>query len=229
MTKSQFVDKLVGPMVLPSALLGLSSNVFTTSFPRISLIVGWISIILLCISSGFYIFYSIIHKIVPKRFANLVYVVDDKLNLATIKNPYHKRVQPPGSRLGYHEGPHEAIPRGLREELGLNPNRVEVWSSAELREFGEVEIVPTPIQVQIERNKQRIGIKMHYDYIYLCRVLGETPPLDSPLNPRWMSLEQLQSLRYTNVNECPFANIIPTFESILTLIREGREHWYPLV
>lgn len=228
MINAQVIEKLVGPMILPAALIGLSTNIFTTHFPRVSLIIGWISLVVLCISSIYYFFYCIAQQIVPKRFANLVYVVDDKLNLAIIIHPYHKRVQPPGSRLGYHEGPHEAISRVLRDELGLNPNRVEVWSRTGLKEIGDVELVPTPVQVQIEKHQQRLGVKMHYDYVYLCRVPGEAPLLNSSLRPQWMSLKELENLRGTDVRLCPFADVIPTFQNILEELK-GEAHWYPLL
>jgi hypothetical protein len=221
------IEKLIGPMVLPAALVGLSTNIFTGLFPKISQLIGWFSLLLLCVSTILYVTYYISQRIVPKRFANLVYLLDEKGNLATIVHPYHGRVQPPGSRLGYHEGPNEAISRVLLEELGVDPSKVEIWSRTDLKTFGDVELVATPIQVQFERHKQRLGVNAHYDYVYLCRVAGERPSLMSTLHPQWMSLKELEGLRDTDTKRRPFADVIPTFRDILYEL-ENETNWYRL-
>lgn len=222
------IEKLIGPMILPAGLVGLSTNIFTGLFPHISQLIGWISLVLLCTSSILYFAYYISQRIVPKRFANLVYVIDEKGNLATIVHPYHGRVQPPGSRLGYHEGPHEAISRVIRNELGLDPSSVEIWSRTDFKKFGDVELVATPIQVQFEKHKQRLGVNAHYDYVYLCRVPGKRPSLKSSLNPQWMSRKDLEKLQDTDTKRRPFADVIPTFRDILKELK-GETRWYRLL
>lgn len=222
---TEVLKKFFSPMVLPAALVGLSTNIFTGLLPNLSQWIGWISLVFLSASSILYFTQYVSRRIIPKRFANLIYVVDKKENLATIAHPYHGRVQPPGSRLGYHEGPHEAITRVLHDELGLDPRKVEIWSRTDAKKFGDVELVPTPIQVQVERHKQRLGVKAHYDYVYLCRVADERPPLKSPLQPSWKSIRELEELRDTDTKLRPFADVIPTFKEILGEMQSAT-YWY---
>ncbi len=224
---TSFVEKLFSPMVLPAALVGLSTNIFIDLLPEVSKLIGWASLVLLCASSIIYFAYYTSQRIVPKRFANLIYVVDVNKSLATIVHPFYGRVQPPGSRLGYHEGPHEAISRVLREELGLDPGTIEIWSYTKPMKLGNVELVATPIQVQVEKHKHRLGVQAHYDYVYLCRVKGEPPELKSPLNPGWKSLKDLEDLRDTDTEHRPFADIIPTFKELRDKV-DDESNWYRL-
>jgi hypothetical protein len=120
----------------------------------------------------------------------------------------------PGSRLGYHEGPDQAVPRVVREELGLELHSFTFWPPFEGAEYGLTEIVQPPYQVQVERRKQRLGVGAHYDFVYVGTINGVKPPLKSQLNPQWKSLEELRNLHNAGDPEAPFANIIPTFEKI---------------
>ena len=152
-------------MVLPAVLLGFSSNVFLKWFPEVSTWIGWISLVVLTVTTivGFIGFVT--HRLVPRRFANLIYVVDKAGNLAVIDHPYHKRIQPPGSRLGYHEPPHAALARVLKTELGLDTSQVEIVPKPGHTRYGDVEIVSPPGQVQVERHTQRRGVREHYDFV----------------------------------------------------------------
>lgn len=173
---------LFSPFVLPAALLGFSSNVFQQWFPEVSTLIGWVSLIALGVATLVGLVGFVTHRLVPRRFANLIYVIDKAGNLAVIDHPYHKRVQPPGSRLGYHEPPHAAIARVLKDELGLDSSQVEMVPKPENTRWGNVEIVPAPVQVQVERHTQRLGVREHYDFVYLGIVKDLKPTLSSPLN-----------------------------------------------
>ena len=214
MTQDNLKD-LFGPMVLPAALVGFSSNAFQQWMPEASRWIGWISLILLLVTTATGVFLIVTRRVVPRRFANLIYLFDDDRNLAVIEHPYHNRLQPPGSRLGYHEAPDQAIARVLRSELGVNPQEVVTWPPIEERYYGDVEIVPRPFQVQIERHQQRLGIREHYDYVYAARIGGKRPSLKSPLNPQWMSLSELRAVAEKDIKRAPFSDVISTFEGML--------------
>jgi hypothetical protein len=217
-------NRFFSPFVLPAALIGLSSNIVLDQFPITSKYIGWVSLIVLLVSSLAYLAYRINQWIIPQRFANLIFLLDEKDRLATIVHPHHKRVQPPGSRLKYHEGPHAAISRVLVEELGINPKDVQIWSRSETMKIGETDLVASPFQVQVEHNRQRLGVKAHYDFLYICRTKGPPPELNSKYDPAWKTLEQLKKIRDTDVVKAPFANIITTYERLKKELKVGQ--WY---
>ena len=50
--------------------------------------------------------------------------------------------------------------------------------------------------------------------MYVGTVNDVKPPLESPLNPQWKSLEELKELRRAGAEGEPFTDIIPTYEKI---------------
>jgi hypothetical protein len=132
-----------------------------------------------------------------------------------IMHPHHKVLLPPGSRLGYHEAPHEAVARVLKEEMGLDRQEIEFWPKEAWKRSDRVEIVQPPFQVQVERRKQRLGIAEHYDFVYVCTIDGVKPPLQSMLNPQWKSIQDLKQLRNEDRPEKPFSDVVPTYEKII--------------
>jgi ADP-ribose pyrophosphatase YjhB (NUDIX family) len=221
---TDILNRLFGPLVLPAALIGLSSNIVLNQFPIAGQYIGWISLIVLLISSLAYVFYRINQCIIPQRFANLIFLLDQQDRLATIVHPHHKRVQPPGSRLRYHEGPHEAIYRVLVEELGINPKDVEILSRSETVKIGETDLVASPFQVQVEHNRQRLGVKAHYDFLYVCRTKVPTLVLDSKYSADWKTLKQLKDIRDQDIVRAPFANVIATYERLTEELKVGQWH-----
>jgi hypothetical protein len=212
----QTIEKIINPWTIISVLLfPTAANVFATWMP--ASVSSWVGIVTLTVLASVGVSYLILpvyNKIVPLRFANLVYVLDAERNLAVIRHPHYKRWMPAGSRLAYHEAPHQAVPRVLRDELGLEANNFKRWPEFETAQYGLTEIIEPPYQVQMERRKHRLGVGAHYDFIYVGTVNGVKPRLQSPLNPQWRSLEELKELRRTGDEEEPFADIIPTFEKI---------------
>lgn len=218
-------NRFFSPFILPAALIGLSSNIVVDRFPLASKYIGWVSLIILLMSSVSYLIYRINQWIIPQRFANLIFLLDKNYRLATIVHPHYKRRQPPGSRLKYHEGPHEAIFRVLEEELGINPKDVEILSRSETKKIGETNLVASPFQVQVEHNKHRLGVKAHYDFLYICRTKGPPPELNSKkYDPAWKALQELKDIRDTDIYKAPFANIITTYESLKEELKVGK--WY---
>jgi ADP-ribose pyrophosphatase YjhB (NUDIX family) len=212
----QTIVKVINPWTIISVLLfPAAANVFATWLPAsVSRLVGLVTLTVLASVGVSYLILLFYNKIVPLRFANLVYVLDEDRNLAVIYHPFHKKWMPPGSRLGYHEAPHQAVPRVLKEELDLEANYFKFWPNFEAAQYGPTEIVQPPYQVQVEKRKQRVGVRAHYDFVYVGTVNGVKPPLESQLNPQWRSLEDLKELRRIGAEGEPFADIIPTFEKI---------------
>jgi len=221
---TDILERLFSPFILPALLVGLSSHIITDQFPGASKYIGWISLVILLISTVAYLAYRTNQLIIPQRFANLIFLLDGRGRIATIVHPHHKRVQPPGSRLNYHEGPHCAIARVLKDELGIDPSQVEVLSRSEPMKIGETDIVASPFQVQVEHNKQRLGVKAHYDFLYVCRLTTSDLTLNSKLSPEWKSLEQLKEIRDTDISKAPFSNIISTFERLEDELKRGQ--WF---
>ena len=226
------IEKLFSPVILPGILVGLSSHVLKNKFPELSFYIGWASLVILLISTASYLVYYSHQKIIPLRFANLIYLIYEDIKsgeilFAMIFHPKHERRQPPGSRLMYHEGPHQAIHRVLKNELGIFSTKdIRAWSLTKREKYanGDVEFVPTPIQVQLENHKQRLGIKAHYDFVYLCKVVGNKPDLKSELDPKWFSIDALKEIRDNDSKRCPFADVFPTLERALLLYNEN-ENW----
>jgi hypothetical protein len=208
--------KIINPWTIITVIgFSAAANVFATLVPAsVNILVGLVTLAALASVGVSYLILRFYNKIIPLRFANLIYVLDDERNLAVISHPFHKRWMPPGSRLGFHEAPHRAVPGVLKEELGLEANYFTFWPPVEGTQYGPTEIVQPPYQVQVERRRQRLGIDEHYDFVYVGTVNGVKPPLRSQLNPQWRSLEELKELRRTGAEGEPFADIIPTFEKI---------------
>ena len=204
---------LFSPQVFPALLLGLSSNAFQEWFPKASTWIGWLSLFVLSVVTLVGIVLFATNRLVPRRFANLVYVISEHGNLAVIDHPHYGRVQPPGSRLGFVEPPHAVVTRVLKAELGLDSSQFELDPKPENPPYAHVEIVPPPFQVQIETNKHKLGVTEHYDFVYLARVKGE-PKLESDFNPEWRSVTWLKDFAKHDIERAPFPDIIPTFEML---------------
>jgi hypothetical protein len=215
------LTKIINPWTIFYVLLfPIAANVFATWLPAsVSSLVGLVTLAALVSVAVSYLALLSFNKVVPLRFANSVYVLDDDLNMAVIFHPYHKKLMQPGSRLGYHEMPHRAVYRVLDEELGMDADHFTFWPSFRTEQYGLTDIIQPPYQVQLERREQRVGIRAHYDFIYVGTVNGVKPPLVSPLNPQWKSLEEMRNLYSAGAPEAPFANIIPTFERIRESMR----------
>lgn len=218
----KYLERVFPSTALPALLLGLGTNALRDPVSgSLGLWIGRTALGLLLVSSLVYLTLLGFHRVVPRRFANLVYLFDDALNVAVIDHPFHKRILPPGSRLGYHEAPHAAVRRVLRDELGLDSDLI-AFVPNDREEIGQVRFVPPPSRVQIERTKQRLGVQEHYDFVYLCLIPGVRPELRSPLNPRWMSLSELQAVRTTNVGRAPFADVISSVERMIPIVTKSQ-------
>lgn len=167
-------------------------------------------------------------EIAPRRFANLVYLISTRGKVALIERKFYKKLVPPGTRLGYHEEPHDAILRVLEEQLGLKDVKLDFWPPFSERTYkdkqddGQVTLVPVPYQVQKEMRKHPEGIPEHYDFVYVCLVEEELK-MHGNMNPDWYSLGQIKSREENSKYGITFPDIIPTLERLLPeLEREGK-------
>lgn len=167
-------------------------------------------------------------EIAPRRFANLIYLISRNGNVALIEHKYHKKIMPPGTRLGYHEEPHDAIWRVLKEELGIRNVKLQFWPDFVERTYkdkmgdGQIVLVPVPYQVQKEIRPQEEGIPEHYDFVYVCLTEYEFE-MHGDMNPKWYSLNELKSRENDSRYGITFPDVIPTIERLfLELEREGK-------
>lgn len=214
-----FLQKLFPATALPALIVGLAPLALQHHISeQTRLRFGQAAVLLIGVSAVIYVLLWAQGKIIPRRFANLVYLFDNQLNVAVIQQPFYKRVQPPGTRLGYHDAPHEAVARVVKNELGIDPTVVNPIPGPG-QKWGKVEIVPRPVQVQVERRKHRLGVREHYDFVYLCTIDTARPMLKGPHHPMWMSLAELESARDHDADNGPFEDVIPTVKNLIDDLR----------
>jgi hypothetical protein len=216
----KFISKHTKSLALPSFFIPLGLTPLVAEYPDVNIYLKYISVSALSIIALVFLFHLVratAYKFIPRRFANLVFALDEEDNLAVIEHRLYKRFQPPGSRLYYHETPHSAIERVMSNELGLNQEQYKILSEdAELPNYNRAFTVPKPFQVQVEMGKHKLGIKEHYDFLYAVRVSGIRPKLNSDQHPRWVSLKELELLIQDNIEKAPWESIIPTYKSLLS-------------
>lgn len=158
-----------------------------------------------------------------RRYANLVYLIDDSDNLAVIHHKQYGLWIPCGSRLEPYEMPHAAVHRAVSEEFGLDSSRYEFWPEHKTIKYGDTEIVPRPYQVQLEKGDHREGIPFHYDFVYVCRAKGKKPSLSGKEESRWISLSELEEeiKEAGKRTKVTFPDVLPTFQRILREMHQG--------
>jgi 8-oxo-dGTP pyrophosphatase MutT (NUDIX family) len=161
---------------------------------------------------------SKVDEIANRRYANLIYLVDQAGNLALVYRKEYKVWIPCGTRLNPYEQPHEAVHRAISEELGLREQDYTFWPVQEYPNYGKVQIVPAPYQVQEEYRTHRGGVPEHYDFVYVCRASKERPTLrgKSELKARWVSFDDFaHEVEAAERETVTFADVLPTYEKIL--------------
>jgi hypothetical protein len=218
---TRIYEQVTPVVTVPGILVGLCGNSVAELWPTVTSWVGRVSLFIVLASALVYAVLLGFHRLVPRRYANLVYLLDDNMNVALIQHPFHKRIQPPGSRLKYHERPHEAVNRVLTEELGVQGEVAFIPGPAHPEKIGDVTSVPAPIRVQIEKRKQRLGVAEHYDFVYLCRIQGVRPSLRSPIGGEWLSLAELKERARSHAATTPFEDVIPTLETLIPIAQQS--------
>lgn len=215
-----FLDKYIESLALPSLLIGLIVSALLTYIPSSSNYIILICGTFLILITIYWIAIRITNRLIPRRFANFIYALDDNKNLAIIFHQFYNRYQPPGSRLKTNEAPHLAVERVMSEELGLNKEDYELISEdKDLPKYGDTQIVPKPFLVKSELGPHRRWVKEHYAFVYICKVRGTKPQLSSSLNPRWMNIEELLYLSENDVKHAPWGDVIPTYTKVLDFLR----------
>ncbi len=101
------------------------------------------------------------------------------------------------------------------DELGLDNTSYTFWPEVEYPRYSNTEFVPRPYQVQVERNKHRLGVKEHYDYVYVFKTRGKIPDLNKKYGAQFLGLDELEDIRDTDAESAPWPDIIPTYKKIL--------------
>lgn len=212
----RFIESCLTSWTVPSLFVGLSAAGLAPKYPYYFEKIGHFSLFFLIIISLIIIVMRLTNYFIPRRFANSVFVIDEDQNIALILHPHYKRFQPPGSRLGYHEPPHLAVKRVLKDELGLSSANYSLVSNEfELRKYGNNIMVPKPYAVKVENGRHRLGIVEHYDYVYVCLVNSVRPSIHSDISPQWFSLTELLELSKNNIQNAPWEDVVPIFQNIL--------------
>lgn len=203
-------------IVVISLLLGLSSSGLVVKHPEVGIWLSYLSIFLLIVVVVRYILIRLLNKFVPRRYANLIFMLDEENNLAVLKHPLYSRIQPPGGRLFYNESLHLSISRIIKKELGLEETSYKVVSDDNsLERYGTAYLVPRPFQIQVEIGSHKLGVREHYDFVYVCFAKGIKPILDSSFHAIWVSLDELEDFSKKNIQNAPWESIIPTFKKVI--------------
>ena len=161
---------------------------------------------------------SKVDELANRRYANLIYLIDIAGSLALVYRKEYKVWIPCGTRLEPYEQPHEAVHRAISEELGLGEQAYTFWPEQDYPNYGKVQIVPRPYQVQEEYRTHRGGVPEHYDFVYVCQTIEKRPTLSCKpeLKTRWVSFDELVREAKTGGPETvTFADVLPTYEKIL--------------
>lgn len=211
---------------IPGILLGLGASGHLTNYVNgvlkdTGFTLGSLATILLVIYLTIYLSLIFTNRIIPLRFANLVYIINDNNEFAFINHKFYNKIMPPGKRLRLFESPHQAVETALKSELGINNDKWEfIVNSDEIINYGSrVETVPRPFQVQVESGGHRLGVKRHYDFVYVCKIKGR-PHLETKHDPIWITIEKLEKLRLEKGEKIVFPDTIPTMKKILKHIKK---------
>ena len=203
-------------IAIVSLFAGLSSMNIFRNYPVIAEWLSYISIVILVFMILRYIVIRISNKFVPRRYANLIFMLDEDNNLAVIHHPLYNRIQPAGGRLYYNERPEDSVHRVVQKELGMSKNMYQLVSDDKsLERYGNAYLVPRPFQIQVEVGTHKFGVHEHYDFVYVCFAKGVKPKLDSELKPIWMSLDEIERFSKDNIQQAPWESIIPTYKKII--------------
>lgn len=209
-----FLDEYT--IAIISLLVGLGSSGIFSDHPEIGKWLGYASLIFLIFIILRYLIVRLSNKLVPRRYANLIFMIDEENNLAMIYHPLYKRIQPAGSRLYYNERPDYSIHRVIKKELGLPENGYKLVSDDKsLERYGKSYLVPRPFQIQVEVGRHKFGVQEHYDFVYVCFANGIKPVLNSELTPIWLSLNELERISKEDIKKAPWESIIPTYRKII--------------
>jgi len=150
---------------------------------------------------------EVLHESIAPRealaYAVLSYVLDSGGRFALLKDPLHKKIQPPGRRMTIGEQPHEVALQMAHAELDLPIDELKRFPALREKRFEVTRIVPPPYQVQLEKNLQRNALA-HYDFVYVFTIDWEKPELsvrisdEHKFDPRWYTLDEVEARKDHN-------------------------------
>jgi len=209
--------------IIAALITGIAGNYLFGSLP----IAGQIAAIaLLAVLVFVALAFLVNSRLVPRRFANEVFVLDEQFNIALVNKDTYHVILPPGRRLGLFERPDLAVSEVLERQLGVHKGTWSFWPKYDFSSYREMEKV-TPIQppyfVQIERRRHRWGVREHYDFMYVCTVKGEKPnlnPQDQSMNPQWRSYDELMKYQVSKEDMKTFPDVLVTLKTIISEMRQ---------
>lgn len=187
--KERIADAIV------SIILGIIGSLLTiylqTEFFKT---VGYLFIVLavVTISMNVYQHYPLILGI-KWRYATTVIVLDEDMVLL-VWHPFHRVWLPPGHRVGFQEYPHEAALKAVLRETGYVVDFADTIHYEEKSIDRKTWQIPQPYFVMKEEQGHRGGIKVHYDFYYVCRVVEKEPQLKGVLDYKWFNILSSKNL-----------------------------------
>lgn len=203
-------DRWVFSTIIVAIIINLASNDLGNS----SSLFSQVSTVILTVGLVAYVIARVavvaLNYYLYSRFSILVFVLDDQQRLLLYRHPNFHRFIPPGGRLGLSEAPDEAVGPRLKAKAGINSFEFDRHFHAPRFPVSElVEEVVRPFAVHREHRRQRGGVRSHYCFVYVCRLVG-----DARVSPdcRWVNPTDLLAME---VHLRPFDDIIAKYRLIL--------------
>lgn len=111
-----------------------------------------------------------------------------------IFHPFYNKWLPPGSRVHFQEYPDIALKRAVQEETGYEVRFNPAIHNIEKSVDRDTWQLPQPYYVAREEDGHRSGVKIHYDFFYVCEVTGQKPQCGNTLNTKWFMVNSLDKL-----------------------------------
>jgi 8-oxo-dGTP pyrophosphatase MutT (NUDIX family) len=111
-----------------------------------------------------------------------------------IYHPFYSKWLPPGSRVHFQEYPEMAVKRAVLEETGYEVIFDPSVHYPEKSVDRDTWQLPQPYYVAREEEGHRSGVKIHYDFYYVCRTTGQKPQRRGTLDHKWFSVMDIRQL-----------------------------------
>lgn len=183
--------------IILSLIIGTIGSLLATYLQNDAIrIIGYLFIVfsVLTILINIYYNYPLIFGI-KWRFATTVIVFnEDKDKVLLVWHPFHKVLLPPGHRLGFQEQPHKGALKAVLRETGYIVDFINTIHCQEILIDRDTWQVPQPYFVMREDQGHRGGVRSHYDFYYICQIIGAEEQSKNVLNHKWYSISELGSL-----------------------------------
>lgn len=123
----------------------------------------------------------VLSRYIGGRYAVEVLILNRRDELLMWWHPFHRVMLPPGGRVKGSEFPNDALQLRLVERLNLSPDKYQFDErfhhglDANTGNLGEIQRLAAPFLVQRELHRQRAFVKLHYDFIYVLKLVSDDP------------------------------------------------------